>query len=141
MKLPNWQSRLADYLVAQQHAEFDWGTNDCCLFACNCVQVMTGIDPGAPYRNSYKTKIGAQRALKRLGGGSIETAFNQVFGPIKPRLNAGRGDIVLVNTELGPAAGILCGGAVWAVGLFGLVALPLSSIVGCWHVDDMQGVK
>jgi hypothetical protein len=139
MKVKNWQSLLADHLFAQMAKPFEWGINDCCLFACDCVHVMTGQDPGTAYRNKYTTELGARRTLKRVGGGSIETAFNQVFGPLKPRLNAGRGDLALINTDLGPAVGIVCGGSVWAVGLDGLVPLPLKDIIGCWHVDNMQG--
>lgn len=139
MKQPNWQSLLVKYLLVQMSEPFEWGVNDCCLFACNCVQVMTGQDPGTAYRNKYTSELGARRALKRIGGGSIETAFNHVFGPLKPRLNAGRGDLALINTDLGPAVGVVCGGSVWAVGLDGLVSLPLKNIIGCWYVDNMQG--
>lgn len=138
MKLIDWQPRLVAYLNSLKTQPFEWGKNDCCLFGCNCVVVMTGQDPGIAYRNKYTTQLGATRALKRNGDGTIKTAFNHVFGPIKPRLNTGRGDLVLINTELGDAVGIMCGGTVWAVGLDGLVNVPFKKVIGCWHVDNMQ---
>jgi hypothetical protein len=138
MKAHNWHAKLLTFLELQKTQPFVWGQNDCCLFACDCVLVMTGIDPGKKYRGKYSAELGAKKALKRYGGGTIESAFNQVFGPIKPRLNTGRGDLVLIDTDQGHAVGVMCGGSIWAVGVTGLVNLPLSSVIGCWHVKDLK---
>jgi hypothetical protein len=141
MNYLDWENRLAAYLNTHRTSPFVWGINDCCLFACNCVITMTGTDPGKKYRGRYTTQLGATRALKRYGGGSIKTAFSAVFGPIKPRLNAGRGDLVLIDTEYGHAVGVLLGGAVWAVSTTGLVSLPLNRVLGCWQVNNMQALS
>jgi hypothetical protein len=117
---------------------FTWGEHDCCLFVCHCVDVMTGIDPGHLYRGKYTTEKGAYKQLKKRGDGTVKTAFEQMFGVIKPRLSAQRGDIALVNTKLGDAAGIVVGGKVWVVTPDGLATVALNTMQGCWHVDDLK---
>jgi len=138
MKPNNYHSLLAQFIKRGQNIPFSWGNHDCCLFACNCVVAMTGLDPGKKYRGRYSTELGAKKILKKLAGGDVETAFTNVFGAIKPRLNATNGDIVLVVTELGKTAGIICGGQVWLVGIDGLTTMPLDAIVGCWSISTMQ---
>jgi hypothetical protein len=135
---PEEEKALIDFLHAWQGLPFVWGKNDCCLFACNSVLAVTGIDPGWKYRDLYTTELGALKALKKHGGGDIKTAFTQVFGPIKPRLNAENGDLVLIDTELGDAVGVVQSCKVWAVSPAGLVSLPISQAKGCWKLTNMR---
>lgn len=133
-KKPDWFIALYNYIKTVEETPFKWGVNDCCLFACNCVEVMTGSDPGAEYRGKYKTAKGSVRALKKYGGGSIENAFTRVFGQIHPPLLAHRGDLALVDTPLGLAVGVVLGSQVKCVGETGLVTVPLNSVKGVWQV-------
>jgi hypothetical protein len=138
LKHPDWHRRLINFLVSQQNAHFIWGQNDCCLFACACVLAITGTDPMAQWRGKYTTELGAKRYLKKYGGGTILNAFNAVFGPIKPRLNANNGDLILIDTDQGDAVGIMQGCQVWAVGPAGLITLPISKAIGCWPIEGLK---
>lgn len=137
IKKTDWQLLLINYLTQNKSTPFTWGEFDCCLFACNCVEVMTGFDPGQTYRGRYTTAIGAQRALTKYAQGTIVSAFTAVFGPVKPRLNAGRGDIVLVQQLDEQLIGVMCGGHIWVVGDNGVFQVPFSQVIGCWHAEDM----
>jgi hypothetical protein len=132
------QISLINFLKSQQNASFAWGLNDCFLFASSCVEIMTGHDPMANWRGKYKTEQGALRLLKKHGGGSVLTAFSEFFGPIKPRLNAVNGDLILIETETGPAVGVMYACQVWAMSPTGLVNLPIRSAVGCWPLQNLK---
>ena len=64
-RLDDWQTLLADELSKPR--SFSWGKNDCCLFAGDIVQTITGIDPAATFRGKYDTALGAIKEIKRQG--------------------------------------------------------------------------
>jgi hypothetical protein len=65
-RAPDWRARLADLVTARRHDPFAWGSRDCCLWAADAVEAMTGDDFAAPLRG-YSTRFGALRKLKRAG--------------------------------------------------------------------------
>lgn len=110
-RLPNWEARLAAYLSPLRLRPFAWGSHDCCLFAAGAVEAMTGVDPMPEFRGRYSTAIGAARALKRYGAGTLDTTLNTKFAPV-PAALAHRGDIIMSDGLLG-----ICGGSfLYAVG-------------------------
>ncbi|GAB5378959.1 MAG: hypothetical protein Alis3KO_01060 [Aliiglaciecola sp.] len=125
---------LNQYIRENQHREFAWGTFDCCMFACDAVLALTDIDPAPQYRNQYTTQFGATRMLLDHADGTLEGAFKQVFGPFKSRLNACRGDIVLIEQDNEKLVGIVNGVSVWTVGKLGLVNVSFSQVLGAWDV-------
>lgn len=72
---PLWKRKISEYLNAAQadYADpdkgFDWGTFDCCTFAFDWVQLITGVDPMQQFRGKYSTALTASRALKKIGAG------------------------------------------------------------------------
>jgi hypothetical protein len=68
----NWPDLLSVYIEEKRSEPFAWGSNDCCLFAADWVQIATGHDIAAQWRGSYTTALGARRALDE--GGGIERA-------------------------------------------------------------------
>ncbi|MGQ8367144.1 DUF6950 family protein [Glaciecola sp. 1036] len=135
----DWFKRLINYVQTHIQTPFKYGEFDCCLFACDAVIEMTGKDPAIRYRGKYSTKRGALKALKSIGGGSIESAFTKMFGDMDVPLSAMRGDVVLVETEQGPAAAVYLGANnVAAASEAGVIYLPFSSIQGVWHIDNLE---
>ena len=92
-RLPDWEQRLADFLVRHEHRPFEWGEWDCILFACAAADAMTGHDAAAAYRGRYTTRRGAARILRRLGQGTLLATVDHEF-PAKPVARAIRGDLV-----------------------------------------------
>lgn len=128
MRVDLWESKLDEYLKTV--GPFEWGQNDCCLFAANAVEVITGVDPAKKYRG-YKTKLGAAKKLKDLG---IEGAWTKEFGePINPKLLR-RGDVVLFDNESDLAVGICIGAHFAAVGDEGVVLFPMTKAIKGWKV-------
>jgi hypothetical protein len=107
-RYPDWETRLGDYIAVHQDTAFEWGGNDCALFAGGGVAAITGFDATAPFRGRYSTKAGAARALIRYGAGTVEATFD-IHLPEVPPSFARRGDVVMVAREAGDAVGICLG--------------------------------
>jgi hypothetical protein len=129
MRLDNWEKLLNDYLF--QVGPFEWGANDCCLFAANGVLAMTGKDYAAEYRG-YKTAKGAFSRLQKNGG--VQGLATKAWGAAKPALMAKRGDPVLFDSGDGLALGLCIGAKIAAVGQDGLVMLPMNQAIEAWSV-------
>lgn len=150
----DWPERLAEFLGERREMPFRWGVNDCALFACAAIEVMTGMDPAAAFRGQYSTARGAARKMSAYGGCGLEEVAEQMarehgFEEIAVGL-AGRGDAVLLDhatfcdaDEVWAEAisrryslGIV--GPIGATAFFmwtgGLVELPVSACRRAWRV-------
>ncbi|MFB9772112.1 DUF6950 family protein [Sphingomonas yabuuchiae] len=104
-RLPDWEARLAAYLESHRLRPFAWGDHDCCLFCAGAVESMTGVDPMPEFRGRYSTAIGAERALRRYGGGTLDATLDDKFTPVTASL-ARRGDIIMSGGLLGICLGL-----------------------------------
>jgi hypothetical protein len=128
MRFQNWEKLLNDYL--SQVGPFEWGANDCCLFAANGVFAITGEDYAKPYRG-YKTAKGALGKLKDIGVDGVAT---KALGEPKPPTLAKRGDVVSFESGDGLALGLCIGAKIAAVGQDGLIMLPMNQAIQAWSV-------
>jgi hypothetical protein len=128
MRHEDWEKRLNEFLDTV--GPFDWGTNDCCLFAANAVLAMTGEDYAKPYRG-YKTAKGALSRLKDIGVAGVAT---NALGAPKAPLFAQRGDVVSFDAGDGIALGVCIGAKIAAVGQDGLLMLPMNEAIQAWSV-------
>lgn len=132
-RLPDWERRLGEYLLTVLEKPFAYGEHDCALHGANAVHAATGIDHGAPFRGKYTTELGAAKALKKYGGGTIEATFDQHLDEC-PLAFASRGDIVMFEN----AIGVCAGGDALFVGqndvLPGLVRVPRARWSKAWKV-------
>lgn len=131
MKHPDWHNRLIAVIRAAEKRPFLWGEHDCCLFAADCAEAMTGDNFADGWRGTYDSETGAKKALLR-GGGSLEKVLGKYLDEVPLKL-AQRGDIAVVENAGTRCAGVIYGGALWVPGETGLVCLrvkPLST----WRV-------
>lgn len=131
-------SALFAHIEQHQSTPFTWGEFDCCLFAADAVELMTGNDFAVDFRGKYNTKLGAARALKRYGQGDIISTVTAKLGEPKPVMLVKRGDVVLVDNNGDPALGICLGNCVSVVTAVGLCSLELSHIKKVWEVACHQ---
>lgn len=107
----NWPARLGRFLDEVCQQEFKWGEHDCALFACGCIEAMTGIDLARDFRGEYNTRAGAARAMRQFAGKGLEAVVEKrtaAYGMREVDVRfAQRGDVVLLETKLGPALGIV----------------------------------
>lgn len=135
----NWPEKLNELIDARRAQPFAWGSNDCCLFACDVILELIGIDPANDLRGKYSTELGAARLLADIGG--VEgiandrcqgCGFEELPGPAF----AQRGDVVLRDTpEHGATLGVCVGSRVAFVGPDGLVFIPPAACRRAWRVE------
>ncbi|NJQ19566.1 hypothetical protein HCO69_07955 [Pantoea sp. LS15] len=131
MKHPDWHNRLIAVIRAAEKRPFLWGEHDCCLFAADCAEAMTGENFADGWRGTYDSETGAKIALLR-GGGSLEKVLAKYLDEVPVKM-AQRGDIAVVENAGTRCAGVIYGGAVWVPGEAGLVCLRVKPM-STWRV-------
>jgi hypothetical protein len=144
-RLDNWEHRLAEFIASRQQLPFAWGQHDCCLFACDAVLTMTGVDLASDFRGKYHSAHGAARMLKSYGG-TVELLAEAIaeqheIWELQPVLFAQRGDVVLFNaftnaehTQRGASLGIVSMDGWNCIGAGPDGPVPLSQCVRAWRI-------
>lgn len=132
-RLPDWDRRLVRLVSSITDAPGVWGETDCLLTALSCVEAITGFDPAADVRGTYKTQVGAAKALRKRGLNDVEEALASLFLPVG-RLMAQRGDVGVVEQD-----GVLCAGFVCDRGFLcrtetGRIFLPQTAMKTAFRV-------
>ena len=131
-RLPDWQSRLHACLTERRTRPFNWDSQNCVLFVADSTLAITGVDLASAYRKDGSSVREAARLLANAGG--MEALLEQYLGEAIAPLCARVGDVGMVPTPHGPAAGV-CGGSMWLCpGADGLVGLPIESAIKAWRV-------
>lgn len=142
LRYPDWPSRLEAFFRANLDRRFKYGDWDCCLFVCDAIQAMTGVDPAERLRGRYRTRITAMEAIRAQYGQldvrevaeaiAEECGFEACPSPLSLR----RGDAVLFERSRDWSLGLMAldGKEVIVAGPRGLVMLPLKAACGGWHI-------
>ncbi len=134
----DWTTRMYEAINEQRYHTFTWGRSDCFLFAANIVQAITGEDLAKDIRGKYESPKEAHRLLKEYSGGGVAEALGRLAEElgcteIAP-LMAQRGDVVIVETELGDTTTICVGENVMSFTTTGLGIYPLSKAKRAWRI-------
>lgn len=133
MRHHDWQVRLEAFVRERMDMPFAWGTNDCAIFAADCVRAITGADVALPSLRLHRNEVQAARSLKKHGGlAGIATA---ALGQPIPAALAGIGDVVLSKACERDMLAICNGTTCMAPGPNGIVYLPMSTASKCWRVE------
>jgi hypothetical protein len=109
----NWQSLLQKHLESRRNEPFAWGTNDCSIFVADAILAHTGVDIAAEFRGKYTDAASAKEVIHTITGGftvedaAVFVAKQHGMKELPSVLYAQRGDMVILDTELGPAVGIV----------------------------------
>jgi len=135
-----WEQILDAEIRAAAGRHFEWGAFDCCLWVCDVVEAMTGVDMAADLREGYKDRNGAVRLIRKAGCRSLSQLCANVarwwaLEEILP-LRAGRGDVVLVKENGRHSLAIVGtdGRYALATAAVGLGRMPQESWVRAWRV-------
>lgn len=131
-KLQDWQVRFETFIAQRRATPFTWGTNDCAIFAADCVQALTGADVALPAFRKHKTELQAARLLKRHGG--VVGIATEALGQPAPANTAQVGDVVLAQSGGRDMLAICNGETCIAPSSTGLAVLvmPVDSV--CWRL-------
>lgn len=133
MRIESWPEALIDFIESRRNTPFEWGVQDCTLFAADAVLATTGIDLASEYRGAYSSQFGAARIVSDAGGFRTLVS-NKLGSEINPKL-AQRGDLVLIIQNGSEALAVCIGSEMIAAGYEGLVMKPMSEAVTAWRVE------
>ncbi len=128
----NWPELLLASVEAAHTQPFAWGKHDCCTFAADCVQAMTGVDLMERFRGRYTSARGAIRAGAEAGYTALADIWNAL--PEIAPLTAQRGDVVLFEAVEGLAVAVVIGHQAVAAGPDGVTLVPLELWLKAWRV-------
>lgn len=131
-RVHDWQLRFAALVQERMAAPFVWGQHDCCLWAADVVQAITGLDPAAALRGQYASERGALRLVRQLGG--LPAIASAALGhPVKAGF-ATVGDVLLITHERRTTLAICNGSSLLAPGAQGLAAIAMPLNCPAWKV-------
>lgn len=142
MRIENWPQRLNDFIESRRNSKFEWGSNDCCMFAALAIEAVLGFNEHAKYLGSYSTRQGARNVLCALTRQQTYSravaALPDVLGyeRCNPKL-AQRGDLVLIRQHRVPALGVVSMDGRFAVapGHTGIMKIPINQVIAAWRID------
>lgn len=129
MRIQGWEKILADKIEAARHTPFHWGEHDCCLWAADVVQGLTGMDYMADFRGRYKNEFGALKLIKALELTLEEAVSTRLTST--DIMFARRGDVLLKSGALG----ICSGSEGYFVTPSGLTAIKTLDCERAWRVE------
>ena len=132
MRRQDWPERLAAFLEERRAERFEWGRNDCVLFAADAVQAMTGVDLAAPWRGQWDSRASAVDALGRAGG--LLAAVDMILPAYDSPLMAGRGDVVAFATRGRLGLAVCVGTDAVAPSALGWQPRPMAEALVGWRV-------
>lgn len=115
-----------------------WGEDDCCTFACDCIREAFGVDLMAPLRGKYRNEEEAAAAMWRYASGGLgETAVKlsrrAAITPVG--FPFGEAHIGVVASPRGPVLAVSDGSA-WVARIDGgIQRVALWRAVLAWRVD------
>lgn len=133
VRYPDWQVRLTAYLERCARQPFGWGEHDCALFVSGAIEAMTGVDPATGYRGSYGSLREGLKLLRRDGMADHMAAAANLLPEIPPAY-ARAGDAAAVETEDGPALGLVQGPRIHVLRPDGLGHVSLLDATRAWRV-------
>jgi hypothetical protein len=129
MRIPTWEEKLSNYMAEKRHEPFEYGVNDCCLFAAGAVLQITGEDPMSEFRGKYDSLKGSLTVIKEIGAGTLEATLDGKF----PEVGIGhaqRGDLAFFDGSVG----VVMGGFAYFASDDGLEKIPRAMWDKCWSV-------
>lgn len=156
-KLEAWPVLLTNYIKAVRRKPFAWGTFDCCMFAADGVEAMTGEDFAADFRGKYHDAPSAYAALARYAGGGIlptmeilaeQFGWKAIDNPRKVQrgdIVMGNPDVVVTDERFDGSLGLCCGTISVFIGPKELVAVSTiendgapPTIIHAWRIKTAR---
>jgi hypothetical protein len=129
MRISTWQDTLVNYIASKRHEPFEYGVNDCCMFAAGAVIEMTGEDPMSEFRGKYDSLKGSLKVIKEIGAGTLELTLDSKFQEVSIGY-AQRGDLAFFDDSVG----VVMGDFAYFASDDGLERIPRDLWNKCWSV-------
>ena len=132
----DWPTLLSNFISSHHNKGFEYGKHDCCLYACDAVFAMTGVDIAEEFRGYDKDTL-PEILKKNKGVAGIATSITKKFNlaAIPPSF-AQRGDLVYLKDDSGQAVigFVSMKGDVYVASELGVVAFPIDQCIRAWRI-------
>jgi hypothetical protein len=131
MRVDFWEKKLLEYLEQSRSLKFEWGVNDCVMWAGKWLDIARGTNQIEQYIGTYDSAESSQVILEELGCSDVsELATSRLLR--KSVKMANRGDLVMqpVTNSLGICFGRLS----YFMGYNGLVPTETLKCARAWGV-------
>jgi hypothetical protein len=132
---------MDSFLHAHAQDRFVYGSWDCCLFVCDAIREMTGIDPASDFRGKYRSRKEAYALIKAaIGTASVQAIAASITAkfqmPEIPVRRAQYGDLVLIERPNDYSLGLIAlnWSEIIACRARGLSRISLNLAVRAWRV-------
>lgn len=142
-RIEHWQTRAFNqFLIERRHTPYQYGANDCALFAADGILAQTGTDIASDFRGKYHDQASALATIKSVCGGTSVAdaaaycATKHGLEELTHPLSAQRGDLVVVENDGNLVAGLvhLNGRGIAVVGEKGWFLVPITSVKRAWRI-------
>lgn len=129
---------LSDYLELKKNEKFEWGKNDCVMFAAKWCEIATGKNFYSSYPE-YNSEEQAYAIIKN--NGSLREMVSGALGVANENYrNARRGDIVLLHFNGHETLGVIddTGERISCVSKDRLARLPIRCLSCYWSIEKCR---
>ncbi|WP_273690233.1 DUF6950 family protein [Ketogulonicigenium vulgare] len=132
--------KIEDLIAAKEDLPFQYGQNDCTIFACEVIEAITGHNPALPYIGRYTTFLGGTRHLK-ADGYEDHVHFIKSFchDDQIPKAFIEIGDLGLIIEDDALIWALVCGSFIIALTPKGLIRLSLDRLIEVYRVRPNDG--
>lgn len=127
----DWAFQMHSVIDTHKDKSFEWGKNDCCLFASRVVDAMCDSSFEEELKKKYHDEQSAMDYINSSNG--IKTAIESHLG-IASNGRPKRGDVVLFENEGREILGICTGTKIISMATNGLAEVDRSTIVCFWEI-------
>ena len=131
MRIDNWPHYFHEAVEARRQQPFEWGRNDCVMFAAACVEAMTGESPIKDLK-PWKSDKTAHKRMAEVGG--FEAWLDSNYKRIEWH-EAMRGDIGIMDQSAGPIIVVSVGTGWVGPSDEGLTQSPPNAVRLAWRVE------
>lgn len=134
MKVDGWQDKFWAAMDEARRTPFEWGENDCVLFAARMATAISDRDYLSEARSAFAWSSVREAAVLTANGlrGHVES----VLGPMQPWTTLGQGDLVLIRDDEGRESLVVHDGC-QLIGKHerGIQPIPMRCALGGWKVQ------
>lgn len=134
MRIEGWQNKFWEAMDEARHSSFEWGANDCVLFAAKMATAISDRDYVSEARSAFTWSSISEAAVLTRNG--LRGPIESVLGPMQPWTLLGQGDLVLIRDDEGRESLVVHDGA-QLIGKHerGIQPIPMRCALGGWKVQ------
>jgi hypothetical protein len=127
-------NNIDDIILNAASHGFEWGVQDCALFAADVIDAQLGTEYANDYRGHYSSELGAAKRLLKFGFKNVEQIADYLMKEANIE-ETKKGDIAMADLGAGDALGVVIGKNAVFLTLDGMVSVVKTKCSKFWRVE------